>query len=253
MPYGVYMPDSLYERLITAVGDCVGKEEVILDCAIGPSTLGVHTAYGTGLAYVTPDAWQAVSEHGARAVEERVRGQSLLRVIGDYGGSDPLKVNIGLAAINSLLIGKGEEADSPSWYQWLKSKKRLGMVGYFCPIMDRVALTGVEPVIFELRDIPGTHRPEEAADLLPGCDGVLITGATFANKSVHRYLPHISPDAAAFIFGHSTPLADFLLGSFTLGSSRVTDKDKLFAGIRQGQGIRDVKDCIRKVIRRKEQ
>lgn len=244
------MANVLYKCLVSSAIDYL-KSDRILDCAIGRNCLGVHTEQGTGLAFVTDEAW-AEAETGSPAKQEkRFCGRPLSEVIADYLGEGPLAVNMALAAINAVHIARGEP-DDLNWHEWLRGKKRLGMVGYFCPIMERVALSGVEPVIFELRDIPGTHRPEEAPALMPTCDAVLITGAAFANKSAHYYFPHISPDAEAFILGHSTPLSDCLLERFTIGSSRVLDKDKAFAAIREGKGIRDMKEHISKVVCRKK-
>lgn len=240
------MPEAIYEKLISSALGHAGAG-TILDCAIGSNCLGIHTEQGTGLAFVTGEAWQLASAGSVSRIEESCRGRALSDVIPRYAENDPLAVNIALAAINSLHIYKGAP-DTRNWFEWLRGKKRLGMVGYFCPIMERVALAGVEPVIFELRPIPGTHTPDEAPALMPGCDAVLITGAAFANKSVHQYLPHISPDADAFIFGHSTPLCDCLLERFTLGSTRVLDKDRAFAVIRAGGGIRDMKEHTLKII-----
>ena len=237
---------SVYSCLVNSAMDYI-RSDIILDCAIGKNSLGIHCGDGTGLAYTTAEAWQSAVALSPGNVEKSLCGRKLSDVIADYTGSDPLAVNIALAAINAVHAHRGEP-DDLNWFEWLRGKKRLGMVGYFCPVMERVGLTGVEMVIFELRPIPGTHRPEEASELMPACDAVLITGSSFANKSVHTYLPYISPTADAFIFGHTTPLSDCLLDRFTLGSIQVLDKDRLFAAIRQGQGIRDVKAHIRKVI-----
>lgn len=244
------MSASLYESLVSSALDCV-KSDIIIDCAIGKNCLGIQMDQGIGLAFTTAEAWSLASSMPLPEQEQQYRECRLGDTIADYLGSDPLAVNVALAAMNSVYIHKGEP-DNLNWFEWLRGKKKLGMVGYFCPIMERVAFAGVEPVIFELRDIPGTHRPAEAAELMPGCDAVLITGATFANKSVHTYLPHIAPDAEAFIFGHSTPLADSLLERFTIGSCRVLNKDKVFETIRRGGGIRDMKEHICKVICRKK-
>lgn len=244
------MPESVYEQLVSSTLDYV-ESDIIIDCVIGKNCMGIHTEQGTGLAFTTGGAWEEAEAGSVPELENYFRGQKLSEVISAYTGNAPLAVNVALAAMNAVLIHKGEP-DTLNWFEWLRGKKKLGMVGYFCPIMERVALAGVEPIIFELRPIPGTHRPEEAASLMPLCDAVLITGATFANKSAHTYLPYISPEAEAFIFGHSTPLADCLLDRFTIGSCKVLDKDKVFSRIRQGDGIRDVREHISKTVCRKK-
>lgn len=241
---------SPYSRLTHAVEPLI-QSDTILDCAIGSKTIGVHTHAGTGLTYVTREVLDKISHTGPAQLEQSFIGMPLSEIVPRYLEDDPLVTCIALASINSVLIHKGED-DPQTWFAGLRGKRRLGMVGYFCPIMDRIALTGIEPIIFELRDMPGTYPPEQAPDLLPTCDAVLITGATFANKTIHHYIPHISPEADAFIFGHTTPLADFLLDTFTLGSTEVMDKEPAFACIRQNGSIRDIKQYTRKVILRKK-
>ena len=241
---------SVFTRLIESVHDYV-LSDIIIDCVIGRKYVGIHSKYGTGLAFTSDEAWREAERLGPERMESAFRGTSLSEAVAGYADVDPLRSALGLAAINSFHSQKGEP-DPLTWFQNLRGKKRLGMVGYFYPIMDRLALTGIEPVIFELRPLPGTHRPEEAEQLMPTCDVVLITGASFANKSVDHYIPFIAPDAEAFIFGHSTPLADFLLERFTLGSAAVLDKDAVFTAIRSGLGLRGFKEHIRKVIQWKK-
>lgn len=249
------MPETVYKNLVRSVDDYV-QSDIIIDIAVGQKCIGVRTRHGIGLTYVTGEAWERASQIGPESAETSCRGAPLSGIVPRYLEDDPLYTAIALAALNSLHIEKGED-DPRDWFRDLGRKRRLGMVGYFCPIMDRIALSLIEPVIFELRDIPGTYGPERAPELLPTCDAVLITGATFANKTVHHYLPHIAPDADACIFGHSTPLADFLLERFTLGATRIprdgspiSNADEAFRLIRRGGNIRELKPFTRKVIRR---
>lgn len=245
------MPGSLYDSLVSCAMDYV-QTDTIVDVAIGPRCLAVQSPAGVGLAFVDAAAWSEAQSAGARTLEETLRGSALTTLIPRYRDGSPLYTALALAAINSLFIHTGDPA-TMDWPDLLRGIQRLGMVGYFCPIMDRLGLAGVTPVIFELRDIPGTHKPEEAPALLPGCDGVLLTGASFANKTIHQYIPHIAPGARAFIVGQSTPLADFLLDRFTLGSSRLGNWEAAAPIIRFGGGVRDIKTFIDKVIRWEKQ
>jgi len=242
------MAVSIYEELVASAGRFAGS---VLDCAVGRHYAMVRTERDIGLAAVLDEAWEEASRRGPEKVEAALMGRPLAELIPLYLEDDPLMTVLALAALNSLFIHQGEN-ESSDWFEGIRGKKRLGMVGYFGPIMERLGLLGVEKVIFELKPLPGVHRPEEAADLLPGCDAVLITGATFANKTIHHYWPHISPEADACIFGPSTPLAEFLLGSFTLGSSRVIDLDSVIRSLRAGQGIHEIKPYLQKLTRGKK-
>lgn len=243
------MSDLLYEQITFSALDYV-QSDIIKECAIGPHFAGVRLNSGVVLAYMNAAAWDEAQREGPAVVESSLQGLPAAELIRRYPEESPLQAALGLAAINAALIHRGEP-DPLTWFRELKGKKRLGMVGYFCPIMDRISLTGIEPVIFELRDIPGTHRPEEAPDLLPDCDVVLLTGASLVNKSMHYYLPHIAPGAEAFIFGQSTPLSDALLTRFTLGSVVVENPEAVFAALRAGTGRKDIKHHLRKVLLRR--
>lgn len=220
-----------------------------MNVAIGPKCIAVRTPAGIGMSFVTERSWAEAQKIGPRQLESAIRETALSVIISRYLEDSPLHAAVALAAINSLCIHTGGPAVM-DWHALLHGYKKLGMVGYFCPLMDRIALTGITTVIFELRDIPGTLKPEEAPALLPSCDVVLITGASFANKTIHQYIPHVAPAARAFIIGYSTPLAGFLLERFTLGSSRVDDWEPAATCIRAGGGIRDMHSYVRKVIRR---
>jgi uncharacterized protein (DUF4213/DUF364 family) len=221
---------------------------------VGERLAMVRTERETGLAAILDDEVRGeIWRRGPEKVEAALRGRPLTELIPFYLEDDPLMTVLALAAINSLFIDQGGDG-SLDWFQWLRGKKRLGMVGLFRPLMERLAEIGVEVVIFELRSLPGTHRQEEAVELLPGCDAVLITGATLGNKSLHHYWPHISPEAEAYISGPSTPLADPLLEAFTLGGVRVLDADRVAKKIRAGgkRSDQDMKQYLQKIIRRKE-
>lgn len=228
----------------------MADSHAVIDCVIGPRYAAVRMDCGTGLAFMTEAAWARAETRGVTVVEKSLTGMGAQDAVSLYTEKDALSVVLGLAAVNALLIHKGTEA-LEDWGTLLAGKKRLGMVGYFRFLMERIRQSGVETIVFELQELPGTHRPEEAPDLLPGCDIVLVTGASFANKSVHTYLPHVAPQAEVCIVGPSTPLADTLLARFSLGSSMAADIDRVFAAIRQGHGMQGMKHCLRKVGRRR--
>ncbi len=242
-------PGTIYDALMRAGLERCGTRTV-LDCAINAKCLGLRTSGGTGLAFVPREAWEAAERQGVARVEAGLLGRPLAEIVPRYAENDPLRTVIALAAINALLVHTGKD-DPGTWHRDLGHITRLGLVGDLRPFVSRIGLAGHEQVIFELRSLPGTHPPEAAPDLLPGCDVVIITSAVFSNKTLHHYLPHIAPRARAFIFGHSTPLADCLLGTFALGSNEVTDAAGALQSLREGNGIRDLKPFMRKVIREK--
>ena len=209
----------------------------IKDVIKGEKVIAVETEAGTGLAFVTEPLQEPSKISGIRTEE----------LILNYAEGDLTLTAYALAAINSYLSAKGRP-DTQSWAQKFEGAKKLAMVGAFHPIVEEMKSIGTEVIIFELNGAIGTHKPEEAAELMPDCDAVLITGATFSNRSIHGYLPHIAPTANAHITGPSTPLADALLSRFTLGTSIVRDKEAVSYGILSGKCINGISKHLDKVI-----
>ena len=237
----------IYEELVNAVKK-QSEAHRVLDCGINERCLGLHTSAGTGLAFVPGDAWEQARRIGPARLADELRGRALSNIVPHYVESDSLRTVFALAAINALLINRGEP-DVDVWKQDLGGTQRLGLIGDLRPFVNRIGFAGTEQILFELKPLPGAHRPEEAGEFLPGCDVVFMTSAVFSNKTLHHYLAHINSGARAFIFGHSTPLADCLLDVFTLCSNEVVDVQGAFQSLWQGKGIRQLKPFMRKVIR----
>ena len=241
---------DIYENLV---------REALLHCgvsrirafAVNARCLAVQTDCGTGLAYLPPEAWLAAQETGIAGLEVELQGKRLSGIIPRYLEGHPLYTVFALAALNSVFVQNGR-TDLNLWRAELRDARRLAMIGDLRPFVNRLGITNAEPIVFELDSVPGTYPPEKAAKLLPSCDAVFITSATFSNKTLHHYLPHIHPSAAAFIFGHGTPMTDVLHDRFTLCGIEVLDPEGALADLRSGKGIRELKRHTRKVIRWKE-
>lgn len=191
----------------------------IIDVAIGSKVMAVQTHAGIGVAYNTGKFFDDSTEEEIRDFESKICRMTEKDLVDWYIEDEPLMASLALAAMNSFLLYKGKP-DILEWTEKFKGKKKLAMVGNFHPIVKSLQDAGMEVIIFELDGTPGTHKPDEASKLMPSCDAVLITGSTLANKTLHTYLPYISPDADAYISGPSTPIADVLLKRFSLAPSR---------------------------------
>lgn len=245
------MPYMIYSKIVrAALREC--KEHRILDCAINPKCLGVRTTAGTGLAYLPPKAWETAKKTGPKRFEKCFLGAKLAEIVPLYLDECLLRTTFGLAAMNSLFIKYGEP-DLGTWQQELAEIQRLAMAGDLRPFVNRLGCGNAEQIVFELNPFPGAFAPEEAQDILPSCDAVFITSATFSNRTLHQYLPYVSPAAKSFIFGHGTPLTDVLLDFFTLCSIDVIESGQAFADLRAGRGIRELKPYTCKVVRHRNE
>ncbi len=241
------MVATVYQHIVEEALDAIGDAE-ITDCAIGEKTVAVESSCGIGIAMRY--AGQRESRCHPADIERSVCRMRLSALIGAYLETDTLYHAISLAAINSVLNNKGT-VPAPDYEDMVAGMPKgacLGLVGYFAPVVRMARLCDVSLRIFELKDIPQTFRPETAAELMPLCDGVILTSSAFSNKSIHHYLPHIPEHIPACILGPSTPLADSL-GRFSLGSSRVCDKTCVFDAVRRHASCGHLRRWLEKIGR----
>lgn len=244
------MVATVYQLIVEEALDAIGDAE-IMDCAIGEKTVAVETSRGTGVAM----RYAGFGENRSRlaGIERAVCRMRLTELVSAYLATDTLYHAISLAAINSILNGKGT-VPAPDYRDMVAGMPKgacLGLVGYFAPVVRMARLCDVSLRIFELKDIPQTFRPEAAATLMPLCDGVILTGSAFSNKSIHHYLPHIPEHVPACILGPSTPLADSL-GRFSMGSSRVCDKTCVFDAVRRHASCGHLRRWLEKIGRKRQ-
>lgn len=88
-----------------------------------------------------------------------------------------------------------------------RAGERIGMVGYFCPLIDRLVADGVEVLVIEQQ--PGRVPPRESVVLsedpaaLQACRLVLCTASTLINDSLEQVLSHCRAAEAVDLIGPS--------------------------------------------------
>ncbi|NLY41578.1 MAG: hypothetical protein GX055_08180 [Desulfovibrionales bacterium] len=228
------------------------KKSSIKRCALGENCLAVESDLGCGLAFLERSFWGVMpSRNELNALEQEISSMRLETLIPKYLDDDALTVALAFAAINSVCVASSGYAPGEfALRNILDTHKRLGMVGFFCPLLPEVRASGIDLEIFELRDIAGTHRPQAAAEIMPHCDLVVFTGSTFVNKTFHFYQPYLASGADVYILGPSTPLASVLCKNFSLGGSlvRAESEDDVFNAIRQGYNYRRLQPWLTKVV-----
>lgn len=154
---------------------------------------------------------------------------------------DPLKKTAGLAVLNALsqdFLNKNPGAyrlDTKSDLfdiMRLDKSSRVGVVGFFRPMMDKLVAQAGEVVVVELSGdllegaYPFTMTDDPGA--LHGCDKVLITATTVLNDTLLQVMPHCADAAFIAMMG---PTAGFLpdtvfdLGVDAVGFTRVKNLD----------------------------
>lgn len=162
---------------------------------------------------------------------------------------DALEKTAGMAVLNALsqdFLNKHPEAydldtesDLFSLMQLDKSS-RVGVVGFFRPMMQKLVDNAGEVVVIEqapelLREShPFTMTDDPTA--LQSCDKVLITATTVLNDALPGLMPHCANAAFVAMMGPTAgflPDAVFELGVDAVGFTRVSDLDlfvERFAG-----------------------
>ena len=131
---------------------------------------------------------------------------------------------------------------------------RIGMIGYFHPVVQQFKERARELLIFERNVTAEGLLPDWSEDMyLPTCDVVVITGVTFINKTIDHILALSRKAKEVVIMGASTLMEPETLreyGVTLLAGSRVVDPDRLLRIISQGGGGLDIIPCTEKLCQR---
>lgn len=178
-----------------------------------------------------------------------------------FSGDDPAAKALALGAINAigqhLLKQSGcpldDTTDSLALFD-PQPGERIGMVGYFPPLVKRLAARHVPVTVLELK--PQLVCQEGALEVtldparLEACDRILCTSSVILNDTVDELLAHCGHASEFALIG---PTAGFLpdplfaRGVTLVGGSRVVDTDGFLERCRRGMpwGATTRKYCLR--------
>jgi uncharacterized protein (DUF4213/DUF364 family) len=191
---------------------------------------------------------------------EAVAGRSADEAMAWLLSDDPLEKTVGMAVLNALsqdFLNKhpvayrlDTQSDLFSLMQ-LDKTSRVGVVGFFRPMMQRLVDNAGEVVVIEqapelLREShPFTMTADPTA--LQACDKILITATTVLNDSLPVLMPHCANAAFVAMMGPTAgflPDAVFELGVDAVGFTRVENldlfMDRFASGGKWGQATRKV-------------
>lgn len=180
----------------------------------------------------------------------------------EFGGEDPVKEMIGLAAINAICqhvikashFAIDTATDSLGLISVLAGD-RIGMVGLFGPLVKIVQNADAELVIIEKNE-----RLIDRFPLLPitldvtrlgNCNKVICTGTTILNNSLDEILSHCMPDAFVSVIGPTAgyfPDPLFARGVDVVGGRVIKDGERFMQLLaeRKRWGEATQKVCFRK-------
>jgi len=203
--------------------------------------------------------WTAVkSKHCGLSSTFREPGPSHERGVRDVGGltqktalelveyarsNSLLEASIGMATINSLIEADESKCVEKNAFEILVEKgegKNVAVVGHF-PWIPRLRGKVGNLWVLEQRLREGDLPTEEAAQILPECDVVGITGTSFINHTLEGLLS-LSKKAYIVMIGPTTPLSPVLFdhGIDVICGTKVIDSERLIRFISQGATFKEV-------------
>lgn len=194
-----------------------------------------------------------------RSVADLV-GRSPADLARGFASSDPVERSLGLAAVNAITQHvyrrAGYEPDLAAnslGSLALEKGDRLGMVGFFTPLIERVRTLGVPLTVVELRADLVQEGPDFIVTLDPGrlaeCNKIVCTSTVLLNDTLEDVLRHGSHAEAFAIIGPSAgcfPDPLFTRGVTTVGGHWVSDGGLLMrrAAAQEAWGDAAKKSCI---------
>ncbi|ABA88040.1 protein of unknown function DUF364 [Syntrophotalea carbinolica DSM 2380] len=228
-------PDSLSVKVQRFV------KTPVCDTKIPPFTVAVLENGAVGFSYnLFHRDDQAMQRYVAWDPDEIV-GKTADEIMSWLLTEDTLKKTAGLAVLNAL--SQDFLNTNPGAYRLdtesdlfdilrLDKSSRVGVVGFFRPMMDKLVEKAGEVVVVELsEDLREGSHPFTMTDdpeALRGCDKILITATTVLNDSLLTVIPHCIDAAFVAMMGPTAgflPDTVFALGVDAVGFTRVKDLD----------------------------
>lgn len=191
--------------------------------------------------------------HGLRPLS----GQQASELLILLESSDPIEAGVGLACANALANRSDDgllDGDILNHLD-LKSTDRVGMVGYFGPLVETLKKRAQPLTVFERNRKPhGEIRPaEEAKEILPQCQVALITATSIINRTIDDILWLAKECREVAVLGASTPILPEVFSTATvtmLSGVLVKETAGVLQVVSEGGGMRQFSPYVNKVCLR---
>jgi uncharacterized protein len=174
-------------------------------------------------------------------------GMNPVVLAADFGSDDPVKNMVGLSALNAVCQEvmrvsefKPDSASDSVGMLDLQPGDRVGMVGFFRPLVKRVEDLGAELIIFEQKEDLVSKNPHLNitldSTLLKNCNKVLCTSTTVYNNTLDAVLGNCSPEAFISVIGPTAgyfPDPLFARGVDVVGGTFINDGPAFMQRLRE--------------------
>ncbi|MBN1321271.1 MAG: DUF364 domain-containing protein [Thermoleophilia bacterium] len=229
------------------------KEQRIADVRIGLGYTGVMLENGdVGVAYTFRE--NAAAGCSVFMGKRPLAGRTTTEILEYLGSSEGVESTVGLAVANALANHPGPDQHEGDILSVLSIgfMDRVGMVGYFGPLVAPLEKRVRELVIFELNAGRSDRvLPAEAAyEELPRCDVAIITSTALILGDMDRLLEAAAKCREVALVGASTPLVPAVFsqaGAKLLSGIIVSDGPGILQIVSEGGGMGFFGQRIRKV------
>lgn len=181
-------------------------------------------------------------------------GRSAPELLALFDSTEKVELAVALATSNALsnsMKGHYLEGDVLEHLE-LRPDDRVGMVGYFAPLVPLLRKKVSSLKIFEQIDEPkGDLLPErDVYKYLPQCQVALVTSTAIVNHTIDGLLDAAQSCREVVLLGASTPLVrEAFAGTpvTVLSGVVVTRPDDIMRVVSEGGGMRLFKNYIKKV------
>lgn len=250
--------NALKNDLVSALKDIEVK-----DVRIGLAYTGVMLSENYGGVACTP--LYEFSGCPALGFAGSLKGKTADKVLELALSENPLEATVGIATANALshmLLDTKPEKFSTSNIDILdliKPDDKVAMVGYFGPLVPKILKITTKLTVLEKREIetPKTRTlpPENAREILPASDVIILSASTLANRTFDELLSLRGAAKEIVLLGPSAPLYPapfFERGITAVMGTQILDPMTMLTIVSEAGGTKKLhKYCGEKIAFRK--
>ena len=254
--------NSILAETIAKIGTILGPElgDITIDRAVvGLFFTGVKLSNGTAGTSATPiktipEAVCCPSSAMTMPFSGKLRGRRAADLAREALSNHGIRRAVGIATVNALgdccwqrrphpdvELRHGIDAFDATE---IRAGDKVVVVGAFVPFLKELKRRGQgflvleqDPATLKADELPFFRPAEQAAQILPDADVLLITGSTLVNNTLEDLLALTRPDARVTVVGPTVgmlPDAFLARGADVLGCVRITEPDAFLDLLAEG-------------------
>ena len=253
---------TILGETIAAIGAILGPEldEIVVErVVVGLFFTGVKLTNGSAGSCATPiktipEAVCCPSSAMAMPFPGKLAGRRAADLAREALSGHGIRRAVGIATVNALAdccwqcrphpdveLRPGVDAFDATE---IRKSDKVVVVGAFVPFLKELKRRGQpflvleqDPATLKADELPFFRPAEQAAEILPEADAVLITGATLVNNTLEDLLALVRPETRVTIVGPTVgmlPDAFLARGADVLGCVKITDADAFLDLLAEG-------------------